>query len=89
MHKLRALLNKLLKKAAVWNWSNECQKIFEDIKSMLTYELSLTRFNPDLEIILASDVSNYSIRAVICHKFKDGKIKEVTCRWIVQVDPQF
>lgn len=44
---------------------------------MLRSELSLTNFNLDLEIILASSVSDYDIKAVICHEFKDSKIKTV------------
>lgn len=32
-------------------------------------------FNPNLELIVASDISNYGTGVVICHKFKDGKIK--------------
>lgn len=43
---------------------------------MLISELS--HFNPDFEIIEASEVIDYGIRAVICHKFNDGKIKAVT-----------
>lgn len=77
MYKLRAPLNKLLKKGAMWNWSNECQKSFENIKKMLTSELSLMHFNHNLEIMVTLDDSNYGIGAVIYHKFTDGKTKAV------------
>lgn len=42
---------------------------------MLRIELSLSHFNPDFKIAVASDSSDYDIGAVISHKFKDGKIK--------------
>ena len=32
VHILRAPLNKLLKKDLKWNWKNECQSAFEEIK---------------------------------------------------------
>lgn len=44
---------------------------------MLTSELSLSNFNLDLEIILALSVNDYDSEAVICHEFKDSKIKTV------------
>ena len=51
MHDLHALLNELLKKNKPWDWIAE----FEKIKKTLTSELFLTHYNPDLEIIVASD----------------------------------
>lgn len=44
---------------------------------MLNTKLSYTHFNPNLEIIEASEVIDYGIGAVICHDFKDAKIKVV------------
>ena len=77
MHNLRAPLNKLLKKGAKWEWSEACQKAFDEIKNILTSELSLTHYDPKQEIIMASDTSEYGICAVILHKFKDGNTKPV------------
>ena len=50
---------------------------FVDINELLTSDLSLTHYDLNLESIEASDTSDYSIGAVICHEFKDGKVKAV------------
>lgn len=44
---------------------------------MLTSELSLMHFNPELEIILALHDSDDGIGAVIGYKFRDDKIKSL------------
>lgn len=46
-------------------------------------------FNPDLEIIVISDASDYGIGAVICHKFKGGKIKTVASRALIATDKKY
>lgn len=46
-------------------------------KKKLTSEFLLTHFNPDLQIIVASDASDYAIGRVICDDFKERKIKVV------------
>lgn len=47
-------------------------------KNMLTSELSLTNFIPDLEIIAALDARDFGIRTVLCHKFNYCKIKAIS-----------
>ena len=64
MHNLWAPLNNLLKKDLKWHWTDKCQKAFKKIKEIF-------------EIVVASDVSNYGIGAVILHKHKDGTTKAV------------
>ena len=39
MHVLSAPLNKLLEKDLKWNWSTECQHIFEEIKRNINVRL--------------------------------------------------
>ena len=77
MPNLRAPLNELLKKDKDWEWTPECQEAFVQIKEVLTLDLFLTHFNPDLYIIVASDVSSYSIGAYILHKMPNGSHKPV------------
>lgn len=52
MHELRYPLNELLKKGAEWTWTADCQRSFEQFKSILQSDLLLTHFNPELEIIV-------------------------------------
>ncbi|VDL89771.1 unnamed protein product [Schistocephalus solidus] len=61
MHRLRYLMNELLKKNVKWIWSRECQQAIEEGKVMLNFDLLLTHFNPDLKIVVAEDVSKYGI----------------------------
>ena len=77
MHNLCALLNELLKKNKDWEWTPECQEAFIKIKEVLTSDLFLTQYNPDLDIIVASDTNLYGIGACILHKMPDGSNKPV------------
>lgn len=77
MHKLRAPLNELLKKENNWNWTEDCKKAFKEIIQKLTSELALTHFDPELEIIIASDASSHGVGACILHKMRDGTKKPV------------
>ncbi|CAH8601572.1 unnamed protein product [Schistosoma rodhaini] len=77
MYKLRHPLNQLLMANAKWHWTKECQYSFDEIKRILSSKLLLTHYNPNLEIIVAADASNYGIGAVISHRFPDGKEKPI------------
>ena len=48
------------------------------IKEILTSDLSLTHYDPKLDIIVASDASSYGIGACILHKLPDGCISIIT-----------
>ena len=77
MHELRAPLNELLKKDRAWKWTTECQTAFIKLKEVLTSDLFLTHFNPDQDIIVATDASSYGIGACILHKMADGSNKPI------------
>ena len=91
MKNLRGPLNELLKKDKPWLWTPECQESFEKtkktpecqesfemIKKTLTCDLSLTHYDPTLDIIVASDASSYGIGACILHKLPDDSQKAVS-----------
>ena len=77
LHDLRAPLNELLKKNKKWRWTPECQTVFDQIKKALTSDLFLTRYDPKLEIIVASDASSYGVGLCIPHKMPDGTKKPI------------
>ena len=90
MQNLRGPRNKLLKKGKPWlctpecqgsfekiKKTPECQESFEKIKKTLTSDLSLTHYDPTLDIILTTDASSYGISACILHKLPDGARKAV------------
>lgn len=78
MQNLSGPLNNLFKKGVKWNWTDKCQKAFEEIKKILRSDLSLAYYDPKAEIVLASDASDYGIGAVILHKYDEGNMKAVT-----------
>ena len=65
MQNLRGTLNELLKKDKPWLWTPECQESFEKINKTLTSDLSLTYYDPTLDIIVTSDANSYGIGACI------------------------
>ena len=77
LHNLRALLNELLHKEKKWIWTKECEQAFREIKEKITPDLFLTHFDPNLDIIVASDASTHGIGACMLHKWKDGKIRPI------------
>ena len=90
MQNLRGSLSELLKKDKPWVLTPECQESFEKIKKTpecqvsfekikktLISDLSLTHYDPTLDIIVASDASSYGISACILHKLPDGSRKSV------------
>ena len=77
MQSLRGSLNELLRKGKLWLWTPECQESFEKIKKTLTSDLSLTHYDPTLDIIVASYASPYGIGAYILYKLPDGSRKAV------------
>ena len=74
---LRAPLNELLHKEKKWIWTKECEQAFREIKEKLTSDLFLTHFDPNLDIIVASDASTQGVGACILHKWKDGKVRPI------------
>nr|CDJ92466.1 RNA-directed DNA polymerase (reverse transcriptase) domain containing protein [Haemonchus contortus] len=77
LHNLRAPLDALTKKDVVYTWTPECQSSFDKIKAILSSDLLLTHFDPNLPIIVAADASNYGIGATLSHRFPDGSEKVV------------
>ena len=75
MHTLRAPLNKLFKEDVKWNWSVDCQKALDNLMTALTSDLTLTHYDPNKKIYVASHPSNLGLRAI--HKEKDGQLKTV------------
>nr|CDJ93989.1 RNA-directed DNA polymerase (reverse transcriptase) and Integrase domain containing protein [Haemonchus contortus] len=77
LHNLRAPLDALTNKDVVYTWTPECQSSFDKIKAILSSDLLLTYFDPNLPIIVAADASNYGIGATLSHRFPDGSEKVV------------
>ncbi|XP_062541441.1 uncharacterized protein K02A2.6-like [Armigeres subalbatus] len=74
MHQLRHPLDNLLKKDTKFEWNQECENAFSNIKRVLQSAHS----NPEQEIIVAGDASKTGIGTVLLHRFQNGNIKAVS-----------
>ena len=64
-------LHKLLRQGTKWCWKTEQQMAFDKSKKLLQSANLLVHFQPDLELILASDASDYGVGAVLSHRMAD------------------
>jgi site-specific DNA-cytosine methylase len=77
---LQAPLNALLKKGAVWNWTEECQQAYDQLKEALCKEgNALRRYQPELETKLYTDWSKQGVGAVLAQVDEHGVEKMVAC----------
>ena len=58
-------LFKLLKKNGVFDWSQECQLEFDELKNHFTLAPILKHFTPGLESIVETDASDYVVAGVL------------------------
>lgn len=77
MRRHRGPLDELLHKDVKWQWSNQHVQCFTKLKEILCSGLLLTHYNPERDIIVAADASNYGLGAVILHEFDDGSVKAI------------
>ena len=60
-------LNQSLQKNVKFQWTAAIQKVFEKVKKLITSDIVLTHYNPDLPVRLTCDSSAYGVGAVISH----------------------
>lgn len=77
MSNLTAPLSHLLKNNVEWNWSKQCQSLFEKFKKILLSDLILTHYQPELPLQVAADASSLAIGAQLSHIMPDGSVKAV------------
>ncbi|XP_017484186.1 PREDICTED: uncharacterized protein K02A2.6-like [Rhagoletis zephyria] len=77
MRQLRGPLDELLKANVKWQWTSIQRNCFNSLKDILSSNLLLTHYDPNKEIIVAADASNYGLGACILHEGPDGSIKAV------------
>ena len=56
-----------MKKDVPFNWTEECEKAFNEIKELITEEPILVVFDPELEVFMDTDSSDFAIGARIYH----------------------
>lgn len=77
MRQLRGPLDELLRANVKWHWTSTQRNCFNSLKDILSSNLLLTHYDPNKEIIVAADASNYGLGACILHECPDGTIKAV------------
>ena len=70
-------LNQLLCKNKQFKWTKECENAFNNIKQIIVSDQVLTSYNPDYEIIVATDASPFGLSGVLSHKMPDGNERPV------------
>eukprot|EP00731_Ephydatia_muelleri_P021136 Em0013g863a len=67
-----APLYDLLKSQRSWSWESSQQVAFSKDKELLTSASVLVHYEPDRELVLACDASEYGVGAVLSHHFEEG-----------------
>ena len=73
MSTLTQPLNQLLQQGVKWNWTSECEQVYEQLKGVLASTKVLTHYDTDLPVKLDCDASSYGLGAVISHIFPNGE----------------
>jgi RNase H-like domain found in reverse transcriptase len=71
--KVMTPLTELTKKDKAFEWNEAAQEAFDELKRVFTTAPVLASFNPDLEIRLKTDVSDFAIGAVLSQPNSEGK----------------
>uniref|UniRef100_A0A7E4VZN6 RNA-directed DNA polymerase n=1 Tax=Panagrellus redivivus TaxID=6233 RepID=A0A7E4VZN6_PANRE len=74
---LCAPLNMLRNKDVEWTWGPEQRESVRAIKAALSDAGSLAHYNPNEEVVLATDASDYGLGAVLYHRYKDNHEKVI------------
>ncbi|XP_008190241.1 uncharacterized protein K02A2.6-like [Acyrthosiphon pisum] len=69
---------KLLKKNITFKWTNQCNEAFNKSKEAMTSDSVLVHFNPEIQVKLLCDASEYGVGAVLVHVFSDGTEKPIS-----------
>ncbi|QRW12425.1 Retrotransposable element Tf2 protein [Ceratobasidium sp. AG-Ba] len=75
--KIARPLHDLTKKDTKFEWTQECQQAFEEIKKRVSQDPVLIHPNPDKPFILETDASGIAIGAILSQRGKDGYLHPV------------
>ena len=65
-------LHELLVQGKQWKWTQRCEDAVNKVKQLITSDVVLTHYNPDLPVTLACDASSYGLGCVLSHIMPDG-----------------
>ena len=70
-------LNELLEKDRKLVWNERCNRAFLKVKDMITSDIVLTHYDPNLPVRLACDASPNGLGSVLSHVMTDGTERRV------------
>ena len=71
--RIAKLLHKLVRKDEEWNWGEEQEKAFKELKKVFTTQLVLVAPDLDKEMRVEADASEYTIGGVLLIRYEDDK----------------
>lgn len=75
--RISAPLTELTRKERQFDWTPRAQEAFEELKERFTRAPVLAVFNPELEITVETDASDFAIGACLSQKQKDGTLRPI------------
>ena len=70
-------LHELLETGKKWKWTQQCEDAVNEVKRLITSDLVLTHYNPELPVTLACDASSYGLGCVLNHVMPDGEERPI------------
>jgi hypothetical protein len=70
-------LTNLTKKDNKFEWTDECQKAFEQLKEAIVSDNTLAQFNPEKPVELETDASNLAMGATIGQRDDEGRMRPI------------
>jgi transposase InsO family protein len=75
--KIAAPLTNLTKGSTKFEWTEECQQAFDKIKDTITSDVVLTTFDPERQVELETDASDFAIGAQIGQRDDEGRLRPI------------
>ena len=70
-------LRELLETGKKWKWTQQCEDAVNEVKRLITSDLVLIHYNPELPVSLACDASSYGLGCVLNHVMPDGEERPI------------
>src|SRR3984893_5664059 len=67
----------LTRKNIPWLWSDDCQSVFDSLKSAFSSALILSHFIPGAPLIVETDASDYAVAAILSTVAGDGEVHPI------------
>ncbi len=71
-------LNELLQKSRKWEWTEKCEEAVNEVKCLITSDIILTHYNPELPVKIACDASSYGLGCVLSREMPDGTERPIS-----------